>query len=232
VQKTQPLPTAPWKTVPVEDHEIAEMRRCLIAISEEYPRANFGAANWATARDILGAAKLANPGSTPDHVVSFLAWKFRDRRPYPYECGIRTFGGILKIVADDLGAWFWSQQQAEPPRAALADTDATDDRGVEETPASGRKKAHFIQAIPPPTAAVSLLARPSACPYCSGRGYRIDDTATECIDGEELRTINASACNCSKGRNIGCRRLAEIERRETEQRGVGWIAEHRPFDLM
>ena len=51
------------------------MRNHLVAISQAFPRANFGAASARTARDILAAAKLATPDSTPDHVASFLAAK-------------------------------------------------------------------------------------------------------------------------------------------------------------
>jgi hypothetical protein len=68
------------------------------------------------------------------------------------------------------------------------------------------------------------------CKHCSGRRYLLIDTGTELVDGEKLKTIAASACGCSKGREIGLGRLAAIERDEAKQRGPGWIAAHRPFD--
>jgi hypothetical protein len=67
------------------------------------------------------------------------------------------------------------------------------------------------------------------CQHCSGRGYLLE-TGTEQVAGEELKTIAAWPCGCSKDRAIGFGRLAAIERDEAERRGPGWIAAHRPFD--
>lgn len=150
---------------------------------------------------------------------------------------------MLRIVAEDFGAWFRSQEAAQAPQAARAA-----DQPSEHTLAPQLEEPSFAQStapvppesippqwtIHPPSALAAITDRdeglPSPCQHCSDKGYLLDDAGTEQVAGEELKTIAASACNCSKGREIGCGRLAEIERKEAGRRGVGWISAHRPFD--
>ena len=49
----------------------------------------------------MAAAKLARQDATPADVSAFLAEKFRDRRPFPYERGIQKFAGMFTMVAED-----------------------------------------------------------------------------------------------------------------------------------
>ena len=114
----RPCRQAPWKMVSVSDDEVQQMQAHLEAIAEAYPRSDFGPANRTTARDMLAAAKLADPQANADHVRAFLASKFQHKAPYPYEAGIRIFGGMLRMVAEDFGAWFRFQQAREAPTAA------------------------------------------------------------------------------------------------------------------
>src|SRR5262249_52021343 len=51
----------PWKRVTVASDEVQAMHDHLERIVEKYPRTNFGQLSGTTARDILAAAKLANP---------------------------------------------------------------------------------------------------------------------------------------------------------------------------
>jgi hypothetical protein len=230
VPKADAPPRAPWKSVPVGDHEAEAMQAHLIAISKAYPSANFGPPSRTTARDMLAAAKLAKVDATPDQVGTFLACKFRDKRPYPYESGIRTFGGMLRMVADDFGAWLSTLPAEEAAQVTENDADRSADRPSEQIPEPRREEYSFVRPGPSPTATVREAESPGPCQHCSGRGYLLDDSGTERVTGEELQTIDARACYCSKGRDVGYRRLVEIERKEAERRGVGWIAAHRPFD--
>jgi hypothetical protein len=231
VPKADALPRAPWKSVPVGDREAEAMQAHLIAITKAYPSASFGPPSRTTARDMLAAAKLAKVDATPDQVSAFLAWKFRDRRPYPYENGIRTFGGMLRMVADDLDAWLSTLPAREATRVTETDADRSADQPSEQIPEPRREEEDsFMPPAPPPTATVREAESPSPCQHCSGRGYLLDDSGTERVTGEELQTIAAWACHCSKGRDIGYGRLAAIERKEAERRGVGWIAAHFPSD--
>ena len=233
---SRPCRPAPWKTVPVPDDEVQQMQPHLKGITEAYPRANFGPANRTTARDMLAAAKLADPKAIPDDVAAFLAAKFRDRRPYPYESGLQTFGGMLKVVYEDFGAWFRSHQAPETPVATKAASPSSPYESCEHAlPPS--LDMWFLHPAPPAPATAPVSPPGPAAPYiagpcerCSGKGYHLDDTGTESVDGEELKTIAASACTCPKGRKIDYGRLVAIERKEAERRGPGWIAAHRPSD--
>jgi hypothetical protein len=117
--KTEPSPrvaaapqAAPWKAQDVEDSEVEQMQVHLATIAETFHRSSLGPHNRTTARDIMGAAKLSKPDATPDEVSKFIAWKFRERRPYPYESrGLRTFGGVLPVVAAEFGSWMQSDAQ-------------------------------------------------------------------------------------------------------------------------
>jgi len=231
-------------------HEAEErMQAHLKAITETYPRAKFGPANRTTAHDILAAATLADSRGIgdvasideairrlPDDVAAFLASKCRDKRPYPYENGIRTFGGMLKVVYEDFSVWFRSQQAPETPVAADAASPSSPSEPCETAmlPTPDMRflhPAHPVSARAPvsqPNRAAPNTAGP--CERCAGKGYRLHDTGTESVAGEELKTIAARACECPKGRQIGYRLLADIERQEAKRRGPGWIAEHRPCD--
>jgi len=232
--------------VPVPDDAVQRMQAHLKAIAEAYPRADFGPASRTTARDILAAAKLADPHANADHVRSFLAWKFRHKAPHPYESGIQTFGGMLRMVFEDFGVWFRSQQAREVPAAAQA-ADQRPKHTIEpqhEEHSSAQPTAPPVPpaeipppwSMRPPSTRTALAARdagpPDPCQHCSGKGYRLDDTGTERVAGEEFRTVAASACDCSKGREIGYGRLAAIERKVAEQRGVEWIPAHRHFEYV
>jgi hypothetical protein len=66
------MPPGSQEKVFVPDDEVQQMQTHLKGFTEAYPRANFSPANRATARDMLAAARLADPKSTPDDVVAFL----------------------------------------------------------------------------------------------------------------------------------------------------------------
>jgi hypothetical protein len=102
---------APWKTIAVAPDDAEQMQAHLRRITESYPRSNFGPLNRTTARDLLAAAKVTTPEATPNDVAAFLASKFRDKRPYPYENGLIEFGGMLVTVHEDFPNWFRSQPQ-------------------------------------------------------------------------------------------------------------------------
>jgi len=242
------------------------MQGYLRRIAEAYPRAHFGPPNITTARDIFRAARLTGTCShaSPDDVAAFLAWKFRDKRPWPYERGIQTFGGMLRMLAEDFGSWWLHSKRAPqvPPETNGA-SDASNSAPADEPeliPATGCAEHSFdapwaegeapqpMRAPSPPPGrglcrsygsrvypvvlSVKALDASSSgrCEGCSDKGYRLDDSGTEQVAGEEFKTISVSACNCSKGHQIGFRRLAEIERKEAQRRGPGWVAAHRPLD--
>jgi hypothetical protein len=212
------------------------MQAHLEAIAEAYPRASFGPANWTTARDMLGAAKLAGPKATPDDVAAFLASKFRDRRPYPYESGLQMFGGMLTVVYEDFSAWLPSHHAPEATVAAKAASPSMPYELCERaTPPSPDMR--FLQLAPPDPAAAPVSPPKYAVPHtagscerCFGRGYHLDTTGTETVEGEERKTVAASACDCPKGRETSYERLTVIELKEAKRRGPGWIAAHRPSD--
>ena len=232
----RPCRQAPWKMVSVSDDEVQQMQAHLEAIAEAYPRSDFGPANRTTARDMLAAAKLADPQANADHVRAFLASKFQHKAPYPYEAGIRIFGGMLRMVAEDFGAWFRFQQAREAPMAAQCAEQSPEHSLVLQHEGYSSVKPTAVPPLSPmrpPTRRTAVAAGgPGSCQHCSGKGYRLDDTGTEQIAGKEFRTVAASACDCSKGREIGYRRLAAIERKVAEQRGVGWIPAHRHFEYV
>jgi hypothetical protein len=211
-------------------------------IAESYPHSDFGPLNRTTARDLLAAAKLTTPEATPNDVVSFLVSKFRDKRPYPYENGLRKFGGMIIAVREDFAAWHRSQPQG--PKEIRVETEdvaaEAENASTDSTKADGPAGA-TVQALPTiwenpqegcedEPRAQPAVAGP--CSKCSGKGYYLDDTGREHLGGEEFKTLAAAACHCSKGREIGYRRLTAIERKAAERLGVGWIPAHRPRDQM
>ncbi len=108
----QTPPAAPWKSVLVEDHDIDCMQAHLVAITEGYPNSNFGPPSRATARDMIGAARLSNPDTTPEYAATFLAAKFAKRKPFPYENGLRRFGGMIVAVKEDFPEWVKTRARA------------------------------------------------------------------------------------------------------------------------
>ena len=222
-QETYHRKPAPWKSVTIEDHEVEQMRTELAAISKAYPRSNFGALTRRTAHDVMAAAKLARADATPADVSAFLAEKFRDRRPFPYERGIQTFAGMFTMVAEDFGGWVVGQAKINPLRDLPVNPGAPT-----ATPVAERLEEKI------PTSESAQVAKDqsgkrqssSICPHCSNRGFHLD-TGTETVSATEFRTVAAFACTCSKGRSIGYSRLAAIEQREAERYGSGWLPAHR-----
>jgi hypothetical protein len=87
---------APWKTSVVTDEDTAEMWHRLGAISEAK---RFGVLLPITARDILAAARLADPDAKPSDVQEFCRYKASSNK------GLREWGGILKSAYEEFGAW-------------------------------------------------------------------------------------------------------------------------------
>lgn len=148
----------------------------------------------------------------------------------------------------------WAKKYAErvrreAPRELTPQAARAADQSPEHTVAPQREEHSFAQptappvppaAVPPPwpmrppSARTAVAARDGGslgpCQHCSGRGYLLVHTGTEQVAGEELKTIAASVCDCSKDRKISYECLAAIERKEAKRRGPDWIAAHRPFD--
>ena len=226
---SRPCLPAPWKTVSVPDDEVERMQAHLKGITEAYPRANFGPANRTVAHDMLAAAKLADPKATPDDVAAFLASKFRDRRPYPYESGLQKFGGMLTVVYEDFGAWLRSHQAPEASVVAKTASPSPPYEPCEHAMPPSPEMCFLHPApVSPPGPAAPHTAGP--CERCSGKGYHLNDTGTENVASKEFKTIVARGCECPKGRQIGYPLLAKIEHDEAERRGPGWIPAHRSSD--
>jgi len=247
-ERSKSTPPAPWKLVDVAECDVELMLVHLAAISEAYPRSSFGSVNRTTARDFVAAAKLNDPDANADHVAELLAWKFRQKRPYPYERGIQTFGGMLRIVVEDFGAWFCSQKREKLAQSPPPQTPPLDERTVDNISASQPKGIQLAGGMEMnetaesvgTLAAGSLSSSPTGgtcsersavpCSDCLGKGYILDESGVEQLAGAEVKTIAAMACGCSKGHEMGYARLAAIERTIAERRGVGWISAHRAVD--
>lgn len=220
--------------VPVPECDVESMLGHLVAITEAYPCSSFGPVNPTTARDLVAAAKLSDPDANAAHVSEFIAWKFQQKRPYPYEGGIETFGGMLTMVAEDFGAWFSKQrklvQENPPPLENTPTPQAEQNSSDQEITMAETAEAISTpvpEPLPHPTSTDGQRESIASC-SCLGRGYRIDDTGSEELAGVTIRTVALVPCRCPKGREIGFARLAAMEKKIANERGSGWVAAHRP----
>ncbi len=235
-KRSNPTPRAPWKGVPVPESDIDSMLGHLAAIAEAYPCSSFGPVNRTTARDLVAAAKLSDPDANAAHVSEFLAWKFRQKRPHPYERGIETFGGMLTMVAEDFGAWFSKQRKpVQEIPLPLENTPTpqgeqnSSDQEITMAETAEAISTEVPQPLPRTTGTDGQPASIASC-SCLGQGHRIDDTGSEELAGVTVRTIALVPCRCTKGREIGFARLAAMEKKIANERGSGWVAAHHPVE--